>query len=262
MSTTERDDFGDGYSDDELATTTPLMNEGEQPQDAPQDVKYAKIKEDEYQTMLTRLAEIDAIKADHKTKFDTAMGKLGEFNRTIDSFRNQSTGGLEMTAAELAEIRAEYPDYPELADMQVKIIQRFMKNKGGVSQVDPSLVEKIYQERFVPELQKISGDFQAKTTDLYLKQDHRDWVDVVKSQPFKDWTLQEKLADSWDPAVISGYITKYKEATAQKETKPGNTQASIRQKRLEQAVNPKGSGGHASSKNDELSDFLSGYSDD
>jgi len=245
-------DFNSGYDDNETTTVTPAL-EVVTPEEVTPEVEYAQIPKSDYESIQSKLAELETLKAEQASKFDKAFGALGGLKQSIESFRSQSTGQIEISPEDFEELRA---NYPEVADDQIKGLQRvFSKLKGGAT--DPTVVERMVQERLAPELQKISSEFQGKLIEIQLESAHSDWKEVVTKKEFTDWMDKEGLQDSNDPKVVNSYISKYKEASKPKEK--AEDKPSTRQQRFSAAVTPKGNGANPAPNKTEYDDFLSGY---
>lgn len=245
-------DFNSGYEDSETTTVTPAL-EVVIPEPATPEVEYAQITKSDYESIQSKLAELETLKAEQASKFDKAFGALGGLKQSIESFRNQATGQIEISPEDFEELRA---NYPEVADDQIKGLQRVLsKLKGGAT--DPTVVERMVQERLAPELQKISSEFQGKLIEIQLESAHSDWKEVVTKKEFTDWMDKEGLQDSNDPKVVNSYISRFKESSKPKEK--AEDKPSTRQQRFSAAVTPKGNGANPTPSKTEHDDFLSGY---
>lgn len=246
-------DFDAGFAlETTTATTTPPEVIDNQPPataaPAPEPaVEYAQIRKDEYQSLLAKVAEIDNIKNDYN-------GKFGGLKQKLDSFTNERTGEIDISDEDFAELAA---DYPEVADQTKAGLKRVLsKLKGAGAQQDPSLVERIYQEKFTPELQKISADLQSKlkaqaefhSNDRVMSRSHPDWLEVIRDKEYQDFVTKEKLdADPASHDVLAAQITRFKAA----KKPPEAIDNSARQKQLKQAVAPKSVGGHGAASDEE-----------
>lgn len=267
------EDFGAGYSDDAEQTTTPAMQPVEEakPVEEVPAVEYAQIPKSDYEKLMAKIAEIDTIKAEQTNKFNTLFGNYGGLRQTLDSFKNEATGEIEISDEDFKELKA---DYPEVADQSIAGLKRILSKLKVPNQQNSDLAEKIYQERFAPELQRISQDFEQKfkqkteflQNDIIMRAHHQDWYDVLRDKEYQTFVEKEKLdPDPVSHDVLADQITRFKSAkkppeAAAKDDARANQNA-IRQKRLEAAINPKGSGGSASSSKSELDEFKAGYDD-
>lgn len=250
------EDFNSGYSSDDTQTVTPAMEVVAEPEAPVEEIKYAQIPESEFVQIKNKLAEFDQLKAEQAKKFDQAFGTLGGLKQSLESFRNQSSGQIEISPEDFEELRS---NYPEVADDQIKGLQRVLgKLKGGAP--NPVDIDRMVQEKMTPEIEKISKSFQSKLVEIQLETAHSDWLEVVRKDEFKDWMTKEGLEDSDNPKVVVGYISRFKDATKpppKVEEKP----PSSRQQRFAAAVNPKGTGATPKPNKTDMDDFLSGYSD-
>ena len=100
---------------------------------------------------------------------------------------------------------------------------------------------------------------------------HSDWKEINKSAEFAEWknTLsparKAKLEASVDGEYIASRMTEFKAAQAAKDKAAkeaaeatSKQSSNTRQKRLEAAVPPRGTGGQTTSRN-EQSDFMAGW---
>ncbi len=243
---------------------------GDQPKaDAP---KLAQITEDQFKSLLAKAESVDQLRAESKRQIDTLAGHLGGMKQIVEGLKQQRS---KLTAGQLKRVAAEYPDL-------AKLLEEDLGESASVAtetqQVDQSEIDRRVQEGTAKEVAKSVVALETKILRLH----HKDWADVVVSQGFLDWqkTLppedQTKLLTSTDGEYIADRITEFKEkvkadqeaarlraeaeAKARADTARGSAKPSGRQKLLEAAVQPRGSGGHptgdAKSEDDE---FLAGF---
>ena len=80
--------------------------------------------------------------------------------------------------------------------------------------------------------------------------------------PFRKWlaskdaAYQVKVNDTRTASVMSRAIRLFQSESIEK---PRTTQSQVRSERIKEAVQPKGDGGHPTSRNNDEDDFASGY---
>lgn len=266
------DDFDSGFNNaGPTQTTTPA----EELDTAPDEVavvvetpapepKYAQITEEQLANLLQISTAIPDIKAENKRQFDAAFGKIGGMKEALDKIQSATPAGqmLEISEDDFAEMREEFP---ELAAMQIKGMNKALsKLRGTGTAFDPSQIDGRVDERVTAAVQASERKAEAKLMRAY----HRDWIDVVRSNEFKAWheTLpadeRTKLKLSNDSEFVADYLDRYKASIKPAVLKVDDKAANSRQKRIEAAINPKGTGGHAAgpSEDDEFDAGFKGSS--
>lgn len=248
------DDFAEGFEGTASAPTEKPDPEAVVVAE-PEAPRLAQITEDQYQQLLAKATAIDEIKAAQEKQFGTAFGKIGGIERVINQLQAATQSGevVEISEDDFEEMRAEFP---ELAAMQVRGLNKVLSKLRGTGQApaqfDPSQIDGRVQEQLSPALQDIERRYETKLLRAY----HRDWDEVVTSDAFKEWekTLpaedQAKLASSTDAEYIASQLDRYKSAAKT---------ISSRQKRIEAAITPRGTGGHAPAPSED-DDFNAGFS--
>lgn len=248
-------DFDAGFSEDTVTPTEKPETTEAPAEPAPQAPKYAQITEEQYQHLLSRATAIDEIKAAQEKQFGTAFGKIGGIERLVNQLQAAAPAGqsIEVSEDDFDELRA---DFPELAAMQVKGLNKALaKVRGSGPAVDPEMLEQRIQERLAPEIQRVREEASQKIVDLTIRQQHRDWNKVVRSPEFAEWLAAKPQAErdaiqySDDPDVVADHITTFKAAAKA---------ATTRAKRFDQAVTPRGTGGHAPAPDDD-DEFNAGF---
>ncbi len=219
--------------------------------EALQSPKLAQITEEQFQALMRKADEVDQIRSDSKRQIDTLAGHLGGMKQLVDSLKQQRG---PLTAGQLKRVSQ---DYPELA----KALQEDLREFGGASgqPFDMAEVARRAQAIVAQELPKELVKQEVKILRLY----HRDWVDVVRSQDFSDWSRtlspadQQRLAGN-DGEFIADKISEFKARPKPQAAKQKSVAYNTRQRRLEVAVSPKGAGGHAPASAAE-DDFEAGF---
>lgn len=259
------DDFNAGFTDEApLPTTTPAAQDiagtpAAEAAAAPAVAapKLAQITEDQYQDLLKRATAIDEVKAESKKQFDTAFGKLGGMQQLINQLQSSTQSGqqIQVTADDFEELKAE--GYPDLADMQAAGLNRILAKMKLTGTGQPGFgvdqAGEVFDARMTPQREAIKQEIREEFANAALTDLHEDWDAVVKSPEFSAWTAANKItekkdrrgiafADSLDAHFIGKIISDFKGQRKAAETQ---------QTRLEAAVAPRGSGGHATGPTDD-----------
>lgn len=250
--------FAAGFEDDEekqtptpAAEATPPAAEekkDEPPQPAP---KYAQITEDQLNELMAKASQFD----ESRRQIDTLAGHIGGVKQVVESLKQQRKS---LSAGQLKRVAAEFPELAEA-------LQSDLSEIGGVS-VDPVEIEKRVESVVESRVAAKAIEFETKILRFY----HRDWDQVVVSNDFLTWKAQlpeaerTKLDSSNDGEYIADQLTAFKTAQAAKKAAADKAAAASkasdnRQKRLEAAVPPRGSGGHQPSRSTANNDFQAGW---
>jgi len=250
-------DFDAGYSG--TPTATPEQNdatphESSHEQDAQQEQeqpKYRQITEDEYSKLSSAAAAVDELRATVGKQFDTAFGKMGGLERVLKQYQEQTPAGsaVEITEEDFAELRDEFP---ELVGPQLKALQRVASKMRGTGGFDESTIQPLLEKATPTLVASIRQELAAHNAKETLTETHPQWESIVgnsleskpASKEFIDWfstqpqEYQDRLNATMNPVVIGRAIDKF-----------GEHQASLKKKaerrnRFEEAVTPKGDGGH------------------
>lgn len=252
--------FAAGFDDSDEQTPPPAKQEvkteaaepvAEEKQTEAEPPKFAQITEAQLTDLMAKANQFD----DSKRKIDTLSGHIGGLKQTLEGLKQQQ---VKIGPGQLKRLSAEFP---ELAEM----LAEDLGSLSG-STVDPQDIDKRVQAIVDEKLQKdVSAEIEI------LSEVHSDWKDVNASPEFAQWksTLtparRAKLENSVDGEYIASRMTEFKAAQAAKDkaakeaAEAANKQSSnTRQKRLEAAVPPRGTGGQTTSRN-EQSDFMAGW---
>jgi len=265
--TQSMDEFNAGFEDKPTQEVKAApVEEAPAPEAAP--IEYAQITVAQWNELLAKSTEIDAIKADTRKGIDRALGNYGELQRTLATLQSATPQGytVDVTDDIVADIKAEFP---ELGDLTLKAFKQFAsKLKGSApAPVQPA----IDPEQFAQQVSKaVQAQYIAAETEALLD-DYPDWRAIVggaddKDNAYRQWLVaqpaeyQARLVSTNSAAVISKSIATFQKATA-KPAAPAAKPASTRQARIEAAVVPRGSGGSApapTGQDDFAAGFLSG----
>lgn len=265
----EADDaFNSGFGETEpTATPAPLSEpRTEEPAvsvavtEAP---KYRQITEAEHERLMKTATAFDEYRATVDQKFNTAFGKMGGYDRTLKAIEGSTPAGqpVKITDAMIAEITADYVDFPEMGKAHIRTLQRFADQMKGTGKADPKAI----QDQVVAQ---VRAREQEALEDL-----HPDWMKTIgavnvnagekpdPNHPFRKWLAgkdagyQKRVIETQSAGVLSRAITRFQE-----ETKPKpKTDTSQRTQRLLEAITPRGDGGNSGSPKPARDPFLEGF---
>ena len=242
--------FGD---DDEKQTPTPAaevaqpVEEAKEPE--PEAPKFAQITETQFNDLMAKVAQID----DGKRQIDTLSGHLGGMKQVVEGLKQQRKA---LSPGQFKRVSAEYPELAEALQGDLSELA------GG----DPVDIEQRVESAVDARVSAKAVEFETKLLRFY----HRDWDKVVVSQDFNAWkaTLPAderiKLDHSNDGEYIADRLTEFKAVKAAKDKTATEAAAKAqtsnsRQKRLEAAVPPRGTGGHSAGSSGVPNDFQAGW---
>jgi len=247
----ELSDMNAGFSDEpQVPTETPEQVVEVQEQPIVEAPKTVEITEDVYNKLIKAAEEVNDLRSGQQKLLDTVNGRIGRALADI-----KSAGSVqEVTIDDFPELNAEFS---ELAPMIIKGVNNAIgKNRGGT--VDHSVVEKLIADKFGTALQdarQVALDSLSDIVPDWNGSEHKaitDWV-ATQDDKVKAWADSENVSDA--ARLLRAYKSRQK--TAPTPTVKPNT----RQQRLEAAVIPKGTGGHASTRKTEIEEMQSGYED-
>ncbi len=250
-------------------TETPEPVAEETPFEQPQEPVYRQITEDDYNKLISSAAAVDEIKATFGKQFDTAFGKIGGVERILKQLQDSTPSGeaVEITADDVEELAN---DYPELAETQLKVLQRVaskMRGTGGA--VDDERIRQAVLP--VVEQVRLAAVDQAKRELAMesLNDNYEGWQDVVglpDAEGNAPQTEFRKWLDTQPQEYKAKVLTTYSASTIGKaidnfrESKNKLIKDAERRDRMAQAVTPKGDGGHkVVTTDDEESGFSEGF---
>lgn len=252
--------FAEGFEDDEQTPTpaSPEKTETEQPAaepepkeaKEPEPPKLAQITEAQFNELMAKANQFD----ESRRQIDTLSGHIGGLKQVIEGIKQQRK---TLAPGQLKRLGAEFP---ELA----QALQEDLSDFAAVpAAIDPEEVGR----RVKAEIEPLKQEVQIEILSLR----HSDWQEVTSSTEFQQWkaTLPQDtrtaLDNSWDARFIAGKLTEFKAAKAAKDEAARKAaeaskrqQTDTRQKRLEAAVQPRGTGGSASNTK-AVDDFSAGW---
>lgn len=152
------------------AATENQAQPGAQPTETPAAPKYVQITETEF-VALKALPQ----------RLDQAFGKIGGVERIMQTLQTQqsrqpSGEPLKLSEADFAELKTEYP---ELADLHIKGMQRVLE-RINIPGADPQAIDKVVGER--------TAALRTELVDSRLDEIvDGDWRQEINTPKYKDW---------------------------------------------------------------------------
>ena len=207
---------------------------------------------------------------------DTLAGHIGNLTRTTKEINDRlaaasaatkqvddapSQAQVQAAAGSTAKWEKLKDEFPEWADATDENIDAKISARISAQQTDADAFDRRMSEKVASETAKVRQEMIASTLEVVMD----DWQAEVKSPAFAAWlSAQPDTVKAWaeservgDAARMLKLYDKAKQATAKPAVTNAKT-ADARQKRLEAAVAPRGSGGAAASRS-ELDEFEAGY---
>lgn len=257
---TDSDDFDAGFNNVAAVPTptpadeptalepvvTPAAEGAESTPAVAAEPEYVQITKQEWNDVLSRATAIDEIKAESKKQHDTAFGKIGGLQQTLDRLQSQTQAGkpVEITEEDVADLAAEYPD---LGALHLKVLQKVAaKMRGTGAAFDSNQMNDLVSQRVTAALE---ADRQQRAIEA-LTEAHEDWQTVQGTPEFKAWkeanaaTLKDSkgmpIDDSWDTKFIAKQLTVFKDS---RKPAVATTAPAPKSKRFQEAITPRGTGG-------------------
>lgn len=258
------DDFDAGYSGaptvtpEQSGVAQPAQEQHEQGQEQGQEQeqsqevpKYRQITEDEFNKLNAAAAAVEELRATVGSRLDTAFGKMGGLERVLKQFQEQTPTGaaVEITEEDLAELKDEFP---ELVGPHLKALQRIAGKMRGTGSLDESSIQPLLEKATPGLVERVREELIAQTATETLAETHPDWESVIgnrladkpASKEFVEWfgtqpqEYQERLGATMNPVAIGRMIDKFREH------QESLRKQAERRNRFEDAIDPKGDGGH------------------
>ena len=243
--------------------TPPENDEHESDGAAPE---YIQVTKQDWEDTKARLIEIDNLKTAHAK----TSGSIGTLNQVIEQLKSQTKAGapVELTDDIVDGLKSEFGD--ELSAAMLGVLKKAAPAmRGNGTAFDPIQIRKeakaeaeaTYSARRIAELQQ------------ELTEEHPDWATVRGTQEFKDWqaSLKEdertRLNTSNSVTYLSRKLSEFKDSQKKKQQtavadaekkRIAETKGNARRQAMQDAVQPKGDGGHAPAKT-EVDDFHAGF---
>ena len=238
----------------------------EAPAEATPEIKYHQLTEEQWAGMQALSTQIDTIRADHAKRLDTAFGKVGGLERTLQQLQQATPAGytVDVTDDVVAEIAEEFPELGKRTLAAFKQFASKLKGTGPVVQLQASPVD--VEARIGTEVQSRLVALQIEA----LEDAYPTWREITgaldSKTPYREWLAkqpaeyQHKLASTNSATVIARSLEKFEKESVVKapDPKPKETPASTRKQQLEAAAITKGAGGRAPGRTDD-DEFEAGY---
>lgn len=223
--------------------------------------KFVQITETDFQKLMDTAAQFDTMKAAHTKQFNTAFGKIGSVEFTLQQLQaatplGQSVQATKEDFAELIENYGGIDGEEGLGEMTLKGLNRMLakvKGTGGAA-VDPAQIDQAVKESAAG----LRDEYDKKLAREVLALKHEDWREIVGVPPDKDtpapdtpyrqWLARQpdeyraSVSNSWDARVIAKSIDKFKaETAAAAAPAPPAGRPNPRNRTLQAAITPRGS---------------------
>lgn len=244
--------------------------------------EFVQITKADWEALSSKAAAIDELKVAQERLAGTAFGKIGDLQRQLKE--GGSRGAVKLSEEDFAELKA---DYPELADSQLKGMQRLLDklNAGTSAGPDPEAIKNLLSEQRLSLRQElveetletvVPGWKQDVATPAFMgwvekqpgwKPQYADqrYTDLIRKDPDSELSKLIKANPSSpvaqffssrpsDAAALVGAYRKDKSAA----TEPAKPAApSARKQQLAAAATPKSTGARAPTRTDD-DDFMAG----
>lgn len=195
-------------------------------------------------------------------KLDEGFGTLGNLKQIVQQLQSQTTEGkpVEVTDDDMAELKAEFPEFADLTKKVLTKIVGKLKGTGHAAPPAPIDTDALVAQTETRTTKRIFETIR-KEADQDLRADHPDWRTTVwgtqddgKTEfkdvktPFTAWlgqqpeAIRQRIVNSNNPEFLSRQLTRFKQETAEKpkQAAPPVTEPSGRTARLAASVTPKG----------------------
>lgn len=237
---------------------TPPADEQAAPAETPPHVEddLAKISTKQFQDLIAKASTVDEIRSAVEKLRGDAFGKLGGLERTIRQLQEGTAAGepIVVSAEDLAEVNAEYPDMGKtLAKDLTKILSK-LKGTGAKSVAPDAIIEQltpILQQRDEAVRTALKAEVKQELAIEQLTERHENWREIVgpkgSNTEWRQWVNKQPaeyattVLNSWSPSVVGKSIDKFlaEKAKAPKPPAP----SSGRSERLAEAAPAKGGSG-------------------
>lgn len=238
------------------------------PKPAEEKPEYVQITKQQFERFEAAAKRSD----DYEKQFSKAFGSIGDVQKIVKSLQGQTPRGVAVKIPDGAFAAME-KDFPELATHMRGVLEASFKGLEGTGS-SSAHVDAAEFERKIDQA-AVRHQFEALDDEI------PDWrklvgaVDTSKGEkpdaenPFRKWlatkeqAYQDRINGTNSAGVITRAIrafqseTKAAAAAPQTATKP-DQRATARQNRIQDAVRPKGDGGHPPAK-DADDDFMAGF---
>lgn len=244
----------------------PVVEPQPDPEPLPPKLRYARITEEE----LAELRESAKKTGTFEKQFAKAFGTIGDVQKIVRDMQSQTPRGIKVEVPEGAFEGFDREGFPEMGALVREAIEKALTGVKGTASSDISfgsedvkrilLEEKMEHEAEVlddlhPDWREIVGAIDASKEPSDPDNKYRQWL-AAKPEKY-----QAKINSSISSAVMARSITLF-----QKETSPppapaptSSPQTQQRAKRIEDAIQPRGDGGHPGTREAENDEFVAAF---
>jgi len=223
----------------------------------PKEEAYHQLTEAQWQSLQAMSTQIDAVRADGVKWRDTAFGKVGGLERTLQQLQAATPSGftVDVTDDIVAELAAEFPEVSTRTLAAFKVFASKIKGTGPAA--SPTATVDFDKE--------ISTRLVALQVEA-LEDAHPTWREITgernSNTPYRQWLAaqpaeyQQKLNSTNSAQVLSRSIEKFEAAAAEtaraaEAAKVKGEEPSTRKQQLAAAAVTRGAGGRAPTTTDE-----------
>lgn len=269
--------FESGYTDEQSTETPTASSEKPESNAAPDPVANeaaaaAEVKPEPVDPIAELKAQLDKLQKGH----DKLAGNVGGLARDTNEIKDRLATGnaaaksvgdaptqaqVQAAAASPAKWEKLKDEFPEWASATDEMVDAKIAARLGAQQIDTEAVNRLVSQQLEGQTAKVRQEIISSTLEVVLE----NWQEEVSTPAFEKWLNAQPaevkaLASSekvGDAARMLKLYEKAKQAPVPS-VPSASKDVDARQKRLQAAVAPKGSGGVASSRS-ELDEFEAGY---
>ena len=278
MSETEEDlaaqaAFDEGASDDFQPKVAIAAEDVEKPSievqsdpepPPPPKPRYARITEDE----LAELRESAKKTGTFEKQFAKAFGTIGDVQKIVRDMQGQTPRGIKVEVPEGAFEGFDREGFPEMGALVREAIEKALTGVKGTASSDSSFGEGDVKRILLEE--KMAHEAEA------LDEDHPNWREIVGAvdankdaidpeNKFRQWlgaqpeAYQTKVNKSVSARFLSRTIARFQKETTPEPAPAPTPQTRERAKRIADAIQPRGDGGHPGTRETEDDQFAAGF---
>lgn len=229
------------------------------------EIKYHQLTSEQWESLQTLSTQIDSVRAEGAKWRDTAFGKVGGLERTIQQLQAATPAGIDIEVTDdiVAEITEEYPELGGRVLAAFKKLASKIKGTGQAVQ-QPAASTTDVESHIQKEVQTRLVALQLEA----LEDAYPTWREVTgapdSSTPYRQWLAkqpadyQHKLGSTNSAAVIGRSIEKFEKEAAEAARLAEATKAPTRKEQLAAAAVTRGAGGRTPTTTDD-DEFEAGY---
>jgi hypothetical protein len=196
---------------------------------------------DELASLKQRVAELQTTGGASAQEVRRLQGEIGNLNRAIKTFEQaKGTAADDQLAAALKRAEDMAKEFPEIATPMVEALKLLSQRQAAQPAAEAPAPAAPSQPQGPTSEQQLA--IRA------IDEAHPDRHQVTTSTEFKTWIAaqppeyQQLVASTWNPAVLSGCLTKFKEHAAAEKARAVAKAAEVQRKtdRLTAAASPQG----------------------